>query len=152
MLEPEDDHEVGPSSVPMKKTFDCTDADRLVAFAEAHHMKVRGHNLAWETYTPNGWQKVISLTSNFATFCMSTFTVCLHTIAGKVFALGRGQTKPLTKWPVCVTPSGTTVPELVLREKGPAYIEQAFRGAREADPHALLFYNDAEAEIHQPKI
>lgn len=30
--------------------------------------------------------------------------------------------------------------------KGAAYIEQAFRWAREADPHALLFYNDNGGE------
>ena len=30
--------------------------------------------------------------------------------------------------------------------KGTAYIEQAFRWAHEADPQALLFYNEAEAE------
>ncbi len=30
--------------------------------------------------------------------------------------------------------------------KGSAYVEQAFRWAHEADPHALLFYNEAEGE------
>jgi endo-1,4-beta-xylanase len=29
---------------------------------------------------------------------------------------------------------------------GPAYIDQAFRWARAADPHALLFYNDYDVE------
>ena len=31
-------------------------------------------------------------------------------------------------------------------QKGSRYVEQAFRWAHEADPHALLFYNDGEGE------
>jgi endo-1,4-beta-xylanase len=34
---------------------------------------------------------------------------------------------------------------------GTAYIEQAFRGAHEADPKALLFYNDYDAEMMNAK-
>jgi endo-1,4-beta-xylanase len=32
-----------------------------------------------------------------------------------------------------------------------SYIAQCFRWAHEADPHALLFYNEAEAEVRNPK-
>ena len=37
-------------------------------------------------------------------------------------------------------------PGIGLSQKGTAYIEQAFRWAHEADPHALLFYNDNGGE------
>ncbi len=37
-------------------------------------------------------------------------------------------------------------PGIGLASNHTAHIEQAFRWAHEADPHALLFYNDAEAE------
>jgi len=37
-------------------------------------------------------------------------------------------------------------PGIGLAGQGTAYIEQAFRWAHEADPNALLFYNEAEAE------
>ena len=37
-------------------------------------------------------------------------------------------------------------PGIGLSDKGTAYIEQAFRWAHEADPQALLFYNEAEGE------
>ena len=37
-------------------------------------------------------------------------------------------------------------PGIGLAGKGTAYIEQVFRWAREADPHALLFYNEAQGE------
>src|SRR5207245_4513924 len=37
-------------------------------------------------------------------------------------------------------------PGIGLAGKGTAYIEQAFRWAHEAEPRALLFYNEAEGE------
>ncbi len=37
-------------------------------------------------------------------------------------------------------------PGIGLSGKGTAYIEQVFRWAHRADPHALLFYNEAEGE------
>ena len=37
-------------------------------------------------------------------------------------------------------------PGIGLAGKNYAYVEQALRWAREADPHALLFYNEAEGE------
>jgi endo-1,4-beta-xylanase len=42
-------------------------------------------------------------------------------------------------------------PGIGFANKDTAYIEQAFRWTHEADPHALLFYNEAEAEGLNPK-
>ncbi|HKU24582.1 MAG TPA: endo-1,4-beta-xylanase, partial [Candidatus Sulfotelmatobacter sp.] len=42
-------------------------------------------------------------------------------------------------------------PGIGLSESGTAYIEQAFRWAREADPGALLFYNEGGAEAMNSK-
>jgi endo-1,4-beta-xylanase len=42
-------------------------------------------------------------------------------------------------------------PGIGLKGKGTAYIEQAFRWARAADPKALLFYNDYDTEGINPK-
>jgi endo-1,4-beta-xylanase len=42
-------------------------------------------------------------------------------------------------------------PGIGLADQGPAYLEQVFRWARAADPHALLFYNEAEGEMLNPK-
>src|SRR5262249_44832759 len=39
---------------PAQNTFNFTDADALVAFAEANNMAVRGHNLVWHSQIP-GW-------------------------------------------------------------------------------------------------
>src|SRR5208282_5187435 len=42
-------------------------------------------------------------------------------------------------------------PGIGLAENGSAYIERCFRWTHEADPQALLFYNEAEAETTNPK-
>src|SRR5271170_5157920 len=39
---------------PTADTYSFADADSLVAFAEAHEMKVRGHNFVWHEALP-GW-------------------------------------------------------------------------------------------------
>jgi endo-1,4-beta-xylanase len=42
-------------------------------------------------------------------------------------------------------------PEARSSKQGYSYIERCFRWAHEADPQALLFYNEAEAEVINPK-
>ncbi|MBI1740165.1 MAG: endo-1,4-beta-xylanase, partial [Candidatus Koribacter versatilis] len=37
---------------PAPETFDFTQADRIVAFAAQHNMKVRGHTLVWHQQNP----------------------------------------------------------------------------------------------------
>ena len=39
---------------PTADTYNFSDADSLVAFAEAHEMKMRGHNFVWHEALP-GW-------------------------------------------------------------------------------------------------
>src|SRR5262249_57938531 len=39
---------------PAQSTYNFTDADALVAFAEANNMAVRGHTLVWHSQIP-GW-------------------------------------------------------------------------------------------------
>src|SRR5208282_6630250 len=41
--------------------------------------------------------------------------------------------------------------KLAARSSRQGYIERCFRWAHEADPQALLFYNEAEAEVVNPK-
>ncbi|MFE2580600.1 endo-1,4-beta-xylanase [Streptomyces sp. NPDC059378] len=46
---------------------------------------------------------------------------------------------------------GTLRESFWLRAPGPGYIEDAFRWAHQADPHAKLFYNDYNIEWAGPK-
>jgi endo-1,4-beta-xylanase len=125
--------------------FDFGPADQIVAFAEAHQMKVRGHNLLWANRNP-AWLAHGRFTPPELREIMHQHIarVAGH-YAGKVFA-----------WDVVNEAFDAhgglshslwyDRPGIGLAGQGTAYIEQAFRWAREADPKALLFYNDYAAE------
>jgi endo-1,4-beta-xylanase len=133
-----------------RDAFDFRAGDDVVRFAEAHDMKVRGHCLVWDHDNP-AWLAQGNLTSAQQSELLREHiaTVVTH-YAGKVFAWdvvneafnedGRLKDSP---W--------YNRPGIGLSDKGDAYVEQAFRWAHEADPHALLFYNENGAEGMNPK-
>ena len=51
----------------------------------------------------------------------------------------------------CAARSGETSRDILASKQDYSYIERCFRWAHEADPQALLFYNEAEAEVMNPK-
>jgi endo-1,4-beta-xylanase len=125
--------------------FDFSRGDDIVHFAQAHNMKVRGHCLVWDHDNPD-WL----VQGHFTPVQMSHLlrehidTIMKH-YEGQVFAWdvvnealdenGRPKDSP---W--------YNQPGIGLADTGTAYVEQAFRWAHEADPHALLFYNDNGGE------
>ena len=149
MLEPEDAMKWAVIR-PDEKTFYFTDGDRLVAFAEAHTMKIRGHNLVWGTYNPSWLTNGQFTAEQLHQLLREHIHRVVEHYRGKVFA-----------WDVvneAFDENGKlrdsiwyNLPGIGLSGNGTAYIEQAFRWAREADPRALLFYNDAEGEAVNPK-
>jgi len=153
MIEPEDALK-WETLRPDPQTFDFHQADQLVDFAERYDMKVRGHTLVWHrqnpkwlmegNYTPEQLSKLLEVHIK---------TVVGH-YKGKIFAwdvaneafdegLRAGEPRQ-TIW------SGA-VSHLSTRNSQFAYLAQAFRWAHEADPHALLFYNEAEADALNKK-
>lgn len=143
MLEPEDAMK-WETLRPHQKTFDFGDADRIVAFARTHNMKVRGHNLVWGSHNPE-WLTRGSYTSReLSSLLHDHISRVVDHFRDKVFA-----------WDVLneAFDENGKLRNSIWYDKpgigaGPAtaYIERAFRWAHEADPHALLFYNEAEAE------
>src|SRR5580698_4631906 len=149
MLEPENNMKWATIH-PAQTTYNFAPGDELVAFAQAHQMQTRGHNLCWEVYNP-AWVNTLAATATPAT--MSAVlqdhinTVMTH-YAGKVFA-----------WDVVneavsdtQTGTGTVMKDSIWYNQpgigvtGTGYVEQAFRWAHAADPNALLFYNDYNIE------
>ncbi len=129
---------------PTQTTYNYAGADNIVAFAAINNMLVRADHLVWHSSLP-AW-----LTNgNFAPDKLSQLlhdhitTVAGH-YAGKVYS-----------WEVvneAVADSGDKLRDSIWNNQpgiglsGIAWIEQAFRWAHEADPKALLFYNDYSAE------
>jgi len=130
---------------PQQASFDFREGDAVLRFADAHGMKVRGHCLVWDHSNPD-WLANSQLTpAQLADLLHEHITTVMKHYAGEVFA-----------WDVvneALDENGLprdsiwyNQPGIGLASKGTSYIEQAFRWAREADPHALLFYNEAEGE------
>ncbi len=143
MLEPEDALKWAWLR-PDQATFNFSDADRLVAFAQAHSMKVRGHTLVWRSYNPKWLEE--------GGFTPRQLRELLHDHIRRVVGHYRGL---VFAWDVvneafdengqvrdCIWSNRPGIGG----ENATAHIQQALRWAHEADPQALLFYNDAEAE------
>jgi endo-1,4-beta-xylanase len=130
---------------PDAAAYDFRQGDAVVRFAQDHRMKVRGHCLVWDHNNP-AW-----LTQNH--FTSEQLSRLLHEHITRVMSHYAGQ---VFAWDVineAIDENGRVrnslwynQPGIGLSENGTAYIEEVFRWAHEADPHALLFYNEAEGE------
>ncbi|WP_318200237.1 endo-1,4-beta-xylanase [Streptomyces sp. SCL15-4] len=128
---------------PSRGEYDYAAADRLLDFAHRHGQKVRGHVLVWHNQLPS-W-----LTSG--DFSRDELRDILHRHITDTVRHFKGR---VWQWDVvneAFNEDGTLRDSIWLRELGPGYIADAFRWAHEADPHALLFYNDYNTEWTGPK-
>ena len=149
MVEPENVMKWGTIR-PDLDTFNFGPGDRVVRFARAHRMKVRGHCLLWSEYNPR-WLEKGGFTPEQLNAILRehVFKVMRH-YSGEVFVWDVVNESFLADGSV-ETSVWYDAPGIGLKGKGTAYIERAFRWAREADPKALLFYNDYDTEGVNPK-
>jgi endo-1,4-beta-xylanase len=125
--------------------FDFTGGDHIVEYARTHAMKVRGHCLVWGHDHPQWLAQGNFTPVQLSQILQQHITTEVKHYAGQVFA-----------WDVvneALDENGNlrdsiwyNRPGIGLADNGSGYIEQAFRWAHDADPHALLFYNEAEGE------
>lgn len=137
MLTPENALKIGVLR-PTRTSYNFTDADTIINFAQANGMQVRGHTLVYGKYLPD-WL-------NNGRFSRDELLAILHEYIQTVVGRYRGR---ISAWDVvneAVDENGTLADTLFLRTIGPDYIEYAFRWAHEADPQAQLFYNDYGGE------
>jgi endo-1,4-beta-xylanase len=132
---------------PTQGVLDFSGGDRLVAFAQAHGQLVRGHTLLWHNQLPN-W-----LTTGVANGTISNDQLrqLLHQhvidevthfkgkiwqwdVANEFFSNTFDSTPPL--------PDGISSGDFWVSHLGEGVIGDAFRWAHQADPHAILVYND----------
>ena len=152
LLEPEDALK-WEAVRPDAQSFDFHQADQLVNFALRHNMKIRGHTLVWHQQNPR-WLLEGKFTPDQLSKLLETHikTVIEH-YRGKIFAWDvvneafdegahTGQLRS-TIW--------YDQPGIGYAGQGTKYLAQCFRWAHEADPEALLFYNEAEADEIGPK-
>lgn len=126
---------------PAEGRFDFRQADVIVDFATKHGLQIRGHTLCWDAdrYLPK-WMLARTFTREEATELLRTH---IHTVMKRY----RGRIK---YWDVVneavANDNRPGAPALFhefwSRHLGEDYIALAFRYAHEADPQAVLFYND----------
>ena len=116
---------------------DFSGGDAIVAFGQARGMQIKGHALIWHGSVP-GW---------LAALPAAEFRVAFETHIRAVAEHYRGR---VVAWDVvneAVSDDGSGLRDTVFRQKlGDQYIADAFRLARQADPQALLLYNDYGGE------
>jgi endo-1,4-beta-xylanase len=149
MVEPENVMKWGAIR-PAQDKFNFGPGDEVVAFAQTHGMKVRGHCLLWSEHNPSWLSKGTFTPEQLSELLREHITTVMKHYSGRVFAwdvvneafLANGAIEPSIWY---------DGPGIGFAGKGAAYIEQAFRWARAADPKALLFYNDYDTEGLNPK-
>jgi len=130
---------------PLQDRFDFTQADFFMSFAESNHLTARGHNLCWHAHNPP-WLDAAITQQN----AVSLLTTHIQTVVGRY----KGR---IHSWDVvneAIDPSQKNHNglrnSLWLQNIGEDYVELAFRTAAEADPSALLTYNDYDIETDSP--
>lgn len=130
------------STEPAPGDFRFDAADRMLAFAEAHGMGVRGHTLVWHNQTPS-WVFEGARAQVLARM-RSHVEAVMGRYRGKIYA-----------WDVVNEAVADGGDELLRASRwrdaaGEDYIAEAFWMAHRADPGAQLFYNDYN-EMHPQK-
>jgi endo-1,4-beta-xylanase len=122
---------------PEPDRYDYRNADDILDFAEAYDMRVRGHTLVWHRQLPS-WVEGGEWTRE-------ELIDVLHEHIATVVGRYKGH---IYAWDVVneAVDGGALRDTIWSRVIGPEYIDLAFRWAHEADPDALLFYNDYGGE------
>ncbi len=125
---------------PKENEYYWKDADSIVAFAQRNHLKVRGHNLCWHQQAPDWFFKD-------ADGNPVTKEVLLQRLKDHIYTVVKRYKGKIYAWDV-VNETVSDRPDEFLRNSewykicGDEYIAKAFFFAHEADPDAILFYND----------
>jgi endo-1,4-beta-xylanase len=134
---------------PEEDRYTFADADRLIDFAVAHGMGIRGHTLVWHNQTPR-W---VFENSDGSTVGRETLLARMQAHIETVVSRYKGV---IGAWDVVneavSDKSGEWLrPSKWLDIAGEDFIAHAFEYAHAADPDALLFYNDYNESVPEKR-
>lgn len=125
---------------PKENEYNWKDADSIVAFAKRNHLKIRGHNLCWHNQAPR-WMFTDEKGDTVSK------AVLLQRLKDHIATVVKRYKGSIYAWDV-VNEAISDHPGEFYRNSpwfricGEDFIAKAFEYAHEADPKALLFYND----------
>jgi endo-1,4-beta-xylanase len=128
---------------PGREDWNFGGVDAIVDFAEEYDMQVRGHTLIWFLDMPTWFQNYVGTRDEYIELMREHIYTVVNRYEGRI---------PV--WDVvneAFDDGGAYRNTIWLRLIGPEYIELAFEFAHEADPDALLFYNDYNIEYRGAK-
>lgn len=117
-----------------KDNYYWDEADFLVEYAVENGLQVHGHTLIWDNSVPD-WMKNYETDADGWKLIMKDY---IYTVVGR----WRGK---INSWDVvneAIDDNGNIKQGFWYSKIGSDYIDLAFQYAHEADPDALLFYND----------
>ena len=135
---------------PQSDSFNFSDADRIAAFAKLHGMKIRGHTLLWTHQNPAWLINGKFTESELRSILRQHIRTVVAHYRGLIFAWDVVN-EAVDEMGKLRTSLWYDRPGIGFAGQGTAYLEAALGWAHEADPDALLFYNDGGAEILNAK-
>lgn len=128
---------------PAPGRYDFRDADLIADFARSHGHRMRGHTLVWHNQCPK-WVDHGKLPAKQLAKALDAH---IRTVVARYRDV-------VSCWDVVNEAIGDDAkprPTVWSRTLGAGYLGRAFKTAHEADPKAVLFYNDYNIEEVNPK-
>lgn len=129
---------------PEKDAYDFSEADYLGKFCKKYNMRLHGHTLVWYKENPR-WMEKFKGDKNAWDMLLKSH---IQTIVNHC-------KEYVKSWDVlneAFNDDGSLRQNTWLKNIGEEYIEKCFRYAAEADPQAMLFYNDFDLESRPAKL
>lgn len=134
---------------PQQNTYDFTDGDYLVSYAQSNNKRVHGHTLVWHQSHPSWVTNFVGDSAAWENLLKTHIQAVVTHFKGKVVS-----------WDVvneAFQDDGTlrntgANGSIWMQHLGSGYIARSFGYAHEADPDAVLFYNDYGHEYSTTKL
>ena len=127
--------------MPKEGEYNWDVIDEVVAFTQENDQRLFGHNLVWHSSTPKWFVEKARENPEWVDGFLRDY---IHTYVGRYKGIVDGW--DVVNEGLVTKGAGFREDTIWYETMGIDYIEKAFRYAHEADPDAILFYNDFNIE------
>ena len=132
--------------MPTREGYNWKVIDEVVAYTQKHDQRLFGHNLIWHASTP---QWVVQKAQRDPQWLDGFMKAYIHNYVGRYKGIVHGW--DVVNEGLVTKGAGYRTDSIWYQTMGKRYIEKAFQYAHEADPDAILFYNDFNTERDMQK-